>query len=180
MNYAKVRSMDISNGPGFRVSIFFQGCEHQCKNCFNPETWNPKHGKPWTEEHTKAILNLCDKPEISGISLLGGDPLFWFSKRNESYYENRSMLLDFMREFKQRFPDKTIWLWTGYTWEHIVNGDAMLDPLVNEITKYVDVIVDGLFIEELKVPNLKWRGSTNQRIIDVKKSLQFKEVILYE
>lgn len=180
MNYAKVRSMDISNGPGCRVSIFFQGCEHQCKNCFNPETWNPKHGNPWTKKHKEIVMNLCDKPEIAGISLLGGDPLFWFSKRNESYYENRSMMLDFMREFKQRFPDKTIWLWTGYTWEHIVNGDAMLDPLVNEITKYVDVIVDGLFIEELKVPNLKWRGSTNQRIIDVKKSLESNEVILYK
>lgn len=179
MNYAKVRSMDISNGPGCRVSIFFQGCEHQCKNCFNAETWNPKHGNPWTKKHKEIVMNLCDKPEIAGISLLGGDPLFWFSKRNDAYYENRSTMLDFMREFKQRFPEKTIWLWTGYTWEHIINGDGMLDPLVKEITKYVDVIVDGLFVEELKVPNLKWRGSTNQRIIDVKKSLESNEVVLY-
>lgn len=179
MNYAKVRSTDISNGPGCRVSIFFQGCEHQCKNCFNPETWDCKHGNLWTRNHQSKVLDLCSHPSIAGLSLLGGDPLYWFSERNEVFYENRTMMLDLVREFKQRYPNKTIWVWTGYTWEQLISNDKM-NHLTKEFIEYTDVVVDGLFVEKLKVPNLKWRGSTNQRIIDVQESLKTNNIVLYE
>lgn len=180
MNYAKVRSLDISNGPGQRVSVFFQGCSHHCKNCFNPETWNPNYGSEWNKRKRSIVLDLCGKEDIVGLSLLGGDPLYWFRKENDAYYENRTEMLDFVLSFKKKYPNKTLWIWTGYTWEELMSSDKLTQPLTKEFIEFADVIVDGLFIEELKVPNLKWRGSTNQRIIDVKESIRTNTVVLYE
>jgi anaerobic ribonucleoside-triphosphate reductase activating protein len=178
IKYAKVRDQDISNGPGIRVSIFLQGCNHQCQNCFNPETWNPNGGYWWSIEKMEKVLELCGNDKISGLSLLGGDPLFYFDKSNLHNTFNRTILIDLVREFKQQYPDKSIWLWTGYTWEQCVGNDGpLITSMVSYFLEYIDVIVDGLFIEDLKVPNLKWRGSTNQRFIDVQNSLHYNKMI---
>lgn len=162
MRYNKIRKMDISNGPGVRVSIFFQGCEFHCKNCFNPETWDFDKGKEFNDDIIVHILDLCDKDYISGLSILGGEPL------HPKNIENTTKLV---KEFKKRFKDKTIWLWTGFTYDIICD---------NEIIKYLDVLVDGQYKDELHNPTLKFRGSSNQRVIDVIKSLKSKNIVLYD
>ena len=169
LRYAKVRDRDISNGPGFRVSVFFQGCIHHCKNCFNPETWDPEGGYELTKEKINKILDLCDRDEIEGISLLGGDPFYIFDKSVEEKDENerdRLQFILFLKSFKDRFPDKTIWVWTGYLYDDLFNGT--LNHTVKTTLQYIDVIIDGPFIEEKKELGLKWAGSTNQRIWDIK------------
>ena len=163
MRYNKMRKMDIADGPGVRVSVFFQGCAFHCKNCFNPETWDFKAGKEFTDETIEEILNLCDKDYISGLSLLGGEPM------HPNNIEGATKLA---KLFKERFPDKTLWSWTGFLFE-----EHLMDK---EIAKYLDVVVDGQFKDELRNPNLKWKGSANQRVIDVKKSLKKGEVVLWE
>ena len=155
--------MDIADGPGVRVSVFFQGCAFHCKNCFNPETWDFKAGKEFTDETIEEILNLCDKDFITGLSLLGGEPM------HPTNIEGSTKLA---KMFKERFPDKTIWSWTGFLFDEYLKD--------KEIVKYLDVVVDGQFVDELRNPNLKWKGSANQRVIDVKKSLKKGEVVLWE
>lgn len=163
MRYNKIRKMDIADGPGVRVSVFFQGCAFHCKNCFNPETWDFKAGKEFTDETIEEILNLCDKDFITGLSLLGGEPM------HPTNIEGSTKLA---KMFKERFPDKTIWSWTGFLFDEYLKD--------KEIVKYLDVVVDGQFKDELRNPNLKWKGSANQRVIDVKKSLKKGEVVLWE
>ncbi len=163
MRYNKIRKMDIADGPGVRVSVFFQGCAFHCKNCFNPETWDFKAGKEFTDETIEEILNLCDKDFITGLSLLGGEPM------HPTNIEGSTKLA---KMFKERFPDKTIWSWTGFLFDEYLKD--------KEIVKYLDVVVDGQFVDELRNPNLKWKGSANQRVIDVKKSLKKGEVVLWE
>ena len=163
MRYNKIRKMDIADGPGVRVSVFFQGCAFRCKNCFNPETWDFKAGKEFTDETIEEILNLCDKDFITGLSLLGGEPM------HPTNIEGSTKLA---KMFKERFPDKTIWSWTGFLFDEYLKD--------KEIVKYLDVVVDGQFVDELRNPNLKWKGSANQRVIDVKKSLKKGEVVLWE
>lgn len=163
MRYNKIRKMDIADGPGVRVSIFFQGCAFHCKNCFNPETWDFKGGKEFTDETIEEVLNLCDKEFISGLSLLGGEPM------HPTNIEGSTKLV---RMFKERFPEKNIWTWTGFLFDEYLKD--------KEIVKYLDVVVDGQFKDELRNPNLKWKGSANQRVIDVKKSLKKGEVVLWE
>lgn len=163
MRYNKIRKMDIADGPGVRVSIFFQGCAFHCKNCFNPETWDFKGGKEFTDETIEEVLNLCDKEFISGLSLLGGEPM------HPTNIEGSTKLA---RMFKERFPEKNIWTWTGFLFDEYLKD--------KEIVKYLDVVVDGQFKDELRNPNLKWKGSANQRVIDVKKSLKKGEVVLWE
>lgn len=177
MRYAKVRKQDISNGPGFRVSIFTQGCSHHCYNCFNQETWNFNNGFSWNDEKKNKVLDLCDENFIEGLSILGGDPMCLFSLKN--FDESRD-LLKLCKEFKERFPQKTIWLWTGYTFEELLDDNIMNVDEVKELLQYLDVIVDGLFEEDKKVLNLKWRGSTNQRFIDVKLTLKTKTLQLID
>ena len=152
MNYSSIRQLDIANGPGCRVSIFVSGCEHRCKNCFNPETWNFSYGKAFTDQTLEALLELLKPEHISGLSILGGEPL---------HPQNREGVLDIVRKVKSVYPSKSIWIWTGYLWEEVSSF------LIGSV---VDVVVDGQFIEELKDLRLKYRGSSNQRVIDVNSS----------
>lgn len=163
MRYNKIRKMDISNGPGVRVSIFMQGCTFNCKNCFNPETHDFKGGKEFTNETINRVLELCDKDYIVGLSILGGEPM---------HAKNIEATTRLAKAFKERFPNKTIWSWTGFLFDR--------DLKDKEVMKYIDVLVDGQYKDELHNFNLKWKGSSNQRVIDVKQSLKNNEVILFE
>lgn len=174
MNYAQIRSMDISNGEGIGVSLFVSGCHFHCKNCFNPETWNFDYGKEFTDEEMKSFIDMVDKPYITRVSLLGGSPLA---------EENVSAVLKLIEEIKIRFPDKKIWLYTGYKYEDIVRSKAFytdgdyIEFLRKMVLQYVDYLVDGQYVDELQDFSLKFRGSKNQRIIDVQKSLKENRVI---
>lgn len=160
MNFAKIKTTDIANGEGVRVSLFVSGCPHRCKGCFNQELWDYDAGKQFTFDHIDVIMRLCSKDYIAGLSLLGGEPLAT---------ENVFTLTTIADVFRMYFPNKTIWCYTGYKWEDVKRFPIM---------KYIDVLVDGQFMEELKNPRLKFRGSSNQRIIDVKKSLESGNVYL--
>lgn len=162
MHYNKIRKMDISNGPGVRVSIFLQGCSFNCKNCFNPETHDFNKGEEFTYDTINKLLELSDKKYINGLSILGGEPLHEF---------NILGTIKLAKAFKEKFPDKTVWVWTGFLFENVINKD---------IFKYIDVLVDGRFEEEHKDIRLKYCGSTNQRVIDIQQSLKKNKVILYE
>lgn len=163
MKYNKIRKMDISNGPGVRVSVFMQGCSFNCKNCFNPETHDFNGGKEFTEETIERILELCDKDYIQGLSVLGGEPL---------HPINLEGTTKLVKKFKERYKNKSIWLWTGYLFDK--------DLKEKEILKYLDVIIDGRFVDELKDFNLKYCGSSNQRVIDVQKSLKNGRIIEFK
>lgn len=161
MRYNLVRKMDISNGPGVRVSVFMQGCEFHCKNCFNAETWDFKGGKEFTDETIEAIINLCKQEHITGLSILGGEPM---------HPVNIDGTTELARVFKEECPEKNLWIWTGYLFDKDLKG--------KEVLNYADVIVDGQYVDDLHDPTLKWKGSSNQRVIDVKKSIESKEVVL--
>lgn len=162
MRYNTIRKMDISNGPGVRVSIFMQGCAFHCKNCFNPETWDFKGGKEFTDETIEEVLKLCSPGHIKGLSILGGEPM---------HPNNIAGTTELAKKFKERFPEKTIWAWSGFLFDQIKD---------NEVFNYIDVLVDGQYVDELHDFTLDWRGSSNQRVIDVKKSLKKGEVVLYK
>lgn len=163
MRYSKIRKMDISNGPGVRVSIFMQGCTFNCKGCFNPETHDFNGGEEFNDEVIERVLKLCENKNIKGLSILGGEPM---------HPKNIEGTTKLVKKFKEKMPEKTIWVWTGFTFDK--------DLKDKEAVKYIDVIVDGQFKEELKNPTLMWRGSSNQRVIDVQKSLKENEAILFE
>jgi anaerobic ribonucleoside-triphosphate reductase activating protein len=163
MRFAKIRKMDISNGPGVRVSIFMQGCTFRCKNCFNPETHDFQGGQEFTEQVIEEVLELCSKEHIVGLSILGGEPM---------HPKNIDGTTKLARAFKERFPTKTIWSWTGFLYDKDLKG--------KEILNYLDVLVDGQFEEELHSPTLKWKGSSNQRVIDVPLSLKEGKIVLFE
>ena len=160
MRYNTIRQMDIANGPGCRVSIFVQGCEFFCERCFNTIAWDFEGGKEFTEQSMDLLLELAKPDYISGISCLGGEPL---------HPRNRRDVLDLVKKFKSVYPNKTVWLWTGYLWEDLV--EELKDS-------GIDVVVDGPFIEDLKDLRLKFRGSSNQRIIDVNKSTKDNVVLV--
>lgn len=164
MRYNKIRQMDISNGPGVRVSIFMQGCTFNCKNCFNPETHDFKGGKDLDDKSINKLIDLSNHEYISGLSILGGEPL---------HPKNIDGTTKLAKIYKETYPDKNIWVWTGYKFDDEILKDK-------EIFKYIDVLVDGQFKEELYSPILKWKGSSNQRVIDVKKSLKQNEIIIIE
>lgn len=153
--YNKIRKMDISNGPGVRVSVFMQGCTFNCKNCFNPETHDFNGGKEFTDDTINEILNLCNNSYIVGLSILGGEPL---------HNKNIEASTKLAKAFKEKYPDKSVWIWTGFNFE-----DYVMDK---EITKYADFIVDGQFEEDNKNPKLLYSGSSNQRVINVKKTMK--------
>lgn len=163
MRYNKIRKMDISNGPGVRVSIFFQGCHFHCPGCFNPETWDFDGGKEFNDEVINHVLDLCSSDVISGLSILGGEPL------NPKNILGTTKLA---KAFKEKYPEKTIWLWSGYLFHEYIFD--------KEIVNYLDVVVDGQFKIDLSSPLLHYKGSSNQRVIDVKKSIKNKEIVLYE
>ena len=160
MRYNLIRKMDISNGPGVRVSIFMQGCQFHCKNCFNPETWDFEGGKEFTDETIDEVLDLCKKDEIKGLSILGGEPM---------HPKNIDGTTKLAKRFKEKYPNKNLWAWSGFTFEK--------DLKDKEIMNYLDVLVDGQFVDEQKNPTLAWKGSANQRVIDVKQSMKSNKVV---
>ena len=163
MRYNKIRKMDISNGPGIRISIFMQGCTFNCKNCFNPETHDFNGGREFLDETIEKVLDLCSLEHIVGLSILGGEPM---------HPKNIDGTTKLAKAFRERYPDKTIWVWSGFLFDR--------DLKDKEVLKYIDVLVDGQYKDELHNPKLKYCGSENQRVIDVKKSLLKNEVILLE
>lgn len=163
MRYNLIRKMDISDGPGVRVSVFLQGCEFHCKNCFNPETWNFDGGKEFTDEHIDEIMKLCGASYIKGLSILGGEPL---------HPRNIEATTKIAKAFKEKYPNKDLWVWSGFIFDENMRK--------KEVFKYIDTLVDGQYVDELHNPTLKWRGSSNQRVIDVQKSLKENKVILVE
>lgn len=162
MKYRKIRKMDIADGPGVRVSIFFQGCDFHCKNCFNPETWSWDCGEEFNDEVIDKILDLAKFDYITGLSILGGEPM---------HPNNIMGTLKLAKAFKTIYPQKTIWAWSGYKYE---------DILKPEVLKYLDVLVDGQYIDSKRDPRFKWCGSTNQRVIDVAKSLKENKIVILE
>lgn len=162
MRYFKARSQDVANGPGIRASIWICGCDRHCKGCFNQEIADFNAGKPLSSEMMKRFAALGgNNKEIAGFSILGGEPL----------QQDKEEMLEFLSYLK--IPKKTIWMWTGYTYEELTKDQL-------EVVKHVNVLVDGPFIESLRNPNLKFRGSSNQRIIDVKKTIKIGKVIINE
>lgn len=176
INYHNITHDDMNNGDGLRVVLWLSGCSHHCFNCQNPQTWNPDSGIPFDESAKQEILNELSKDYISGITLSGGDPL---------HENNLSEVLSLIEEIRNLFPNKTIWLYTGYTWEDLINVNYPLDSewenriLRKSIIELCDVLVDGEYIDEQRDVTLKWRGSSNQRVIDVQKSLKQGKVVLY-
>lgn len=177
MRYASIRSLDISNGEGVGVSLFVQGCPFHCKNCFNSETWDFNGGKEWTEETKDKFLKLIDRPYIKRVSFLGGECLA---------EQNLDGILSLIKEIRNSFPTKTIWLYTGYSYQKIFRSESSCisqEGLNNfkrrEIIKLCDVVVDGKYIDEQKDLTLKWKGSKNQNVIDVKQSLAQNKMVLY-
>ena len=160
MRYNVVRKMDISNGPGVRVSVFMQGCEFHCKNCFNPETWNFDGGEEFTQETVDEVMKLCGESYVKGLSILGGEPL---------HPKNIEATTTLAKTFKEKYPNKNVWVWSGFKFDEDLKDKPVL--------KYIDVLVDGRYSDELHNPTLKWKGSSNQRVIDVQKSLKSNEII---
>ena len=172
MFYGEIKKCDIANGIGVRVSLFVSGCTHHCKGCFNPETWSFDYGKPFTEETEEEIFRLMEPPYISGLTLLGGEPL---------EYENQQALAPFLKKVKDRFPGKTIWCYTGYLFEEDILNRMLVEwECTKAILDCLDVLVDGPYVEEEKELGLRFRGSKNQRIIDVKRSLKEGKTKLWE
>jgi anaerobic ribonucleoside-triphosphate reductase activating protein len=169
MNYAAIKKFDIANGPGVRVSLFVSGCRHKCKNCFNREAWDFSYGNPFTNDTLQEILDAIDKEHIEGFSLLGGEPF---------EPENQECVRDILKAIKQKCPQKTVWCYTGFVFDkELLAGRVGELQTVREILSNIDVLVDGRFVEELKRLDLLFRGSSNQRIIDVKRSLEKNETV---
>ena len=164
MKYAQIREMDVTNGNGIGVALFTQGCPYHCKNCFNPETWDFDKGTDWTKETENKIIELLKPEYITRLTILGGEPLI---------ERNIEPLIALLKRVKGIYPDKQVWLYTGGDFE-------VLEGLYEEIFQYIDILIDGRYIDDLRDYKLKWRGSSNQRIIDVQKSLKEGEIILYE
>lgn len=162
MNYATIKKNDIANGPGVRVSLFVSGCRHRCKNCFNSEAWDFDYGNPYTVETAEEIIQAMDYAHIEGISYLGGEPF---------EPENQEELLKLSRLVKEKFPGKTIWCYTGFLYEEIAEGKVGNPEIAKALLSEIDVLVDGKFVEEEKDLSLLFRGSSNQRILDIPKSL---------
>lgn len=169
MNYADIRPIDVANGPGIRVSLFVSGCPHHCVECFNPETWDFAYGSPFGEAQIEEILAALDKPYIHGLSLLGGEP---FAP------ENQSAVLDLVRRVRAVFPQKDIWCYTGYLYENLLAGE--IGPLSRPLLEALDVLVDGPFILARKNLSIRFRGSDNQRLIDVPASLKAGAICLWD
>lgn len=179
MNYAQIRSMDISNGEGIGVSLFVQGCDFHCKNCFNSETWEFSKGHEWNDKTKNQFLKLIEKPFIQRISILGGEPL---------HPKNVQNVLKIVDEIRVSYPTKNIWLYTGYTWEQImhpvitdINSEQLkMLQMRKELVSKCNVLIDGRYVDELRDISLHWRGSSNQRVINVQETLKQKQIVLWE
>jgi anaerobic ribonucleoside-triphosphate reductase activating protein len=163
MNYHDITKCDMLNGDGLRVVLWVAGCSHHCMGCQNPQTWDPNEGILFDDKAKEELFEALNLNYISGITFSGGDPLYLY---------HREEVLELMKEIKKKFPNKTMWLYTGFTFEEIIKW-----PNGEEILSYLDVLVDGRFILEERDPNLLWVGSPNQRVIDVQKTLQSSHII---
>ena len=159
MYYGNIKTYDIADGPGVRVSLFVSGCRHHCKGCFNAETWNFDYGQPYTQETEDALIKSLAPDYIQGLSVLGGEPF---------EPENQEELVRLLKEIKENYPKKNIWCYTGYTYDKdLLEGGKVYTPFTEEMLSYIDTLVDGQFIESQKDITLKFRGSANQRILDL-------------
>lgn len=172
MNYATIKNCDIANGPGVRVSLFVSGCRHRCKGCFNEVAWDFHYGELFTQETVDLILDMLKPDYIRGLTLLGGEPF---------EPENQPPLVDLLRQVRQAYPQKSIWAFSGYLFDKDILSGRLGEPTVTEeFLSYLDVLVDGPFIEEKKNLSLRFRGSSNQRIIDVPSSLKEGQIVLWQ
>ncbi len=172
MNYGAIKKFDIADGPGVRVSLFVSGCTHHCRECFQPETWNFDYGQPFTEETEQELFEALDKEYICGLTLLGGEPF---------EPQNQRVLVPFLRRVKERFPEKSIWSYTGYTLEtDLLSPSRARCEVTDEMLSMLDVLVDGEFVLEKKNIRLRFRGSENQRLIDMKKTLATGNTVLWD
>lgn len=177
MNYEKIDKCSVSNGTGVRTVLWVSGCDIHCRNCQNPQTWDFNSGIPFTEDTMQEILYELTKPYIKGLTLSGGHPLA---------PQNLTEVYKIVKRVKMVFPDKDIWIYTGYTWEQIIEMDKSYEdyevnsPSPLDVAKLCDVLVDGAYIDELRDISLQFRGSSNQRIIDVQKTLEKNEVVLWQ
>lgn len=161
MYYGKIKEHDIANGSGIRVSLFVSGCRNHCKNCFQPETWDFHYGKPYTEETERYIIESLSHPYIQGLTLLGGEPL---------EPENQRVLVRLLQKIKSICPDKDVWCYTGYTIEKALQDNSRCRcEVTDEMLSMIDILVDGQYVDDLYDISLKFRGSSNQRIIDMNK-----------
>ena len=164
MYYGEIKNCDIANGEGVRVSLFVSGCTNHCEHCFQPQTWDFEYGQPFTAETEKYLLSLLEPEYISGLTLLGGEPF---------EPENQRALLPFLRQVRERFPRKNLWAFSGFTYEELTTpGSYPCCEVTEELLSLVDVLVDGRFVEALKDISLRFRGSSNQRLIDLNASRQ--------
>ena len=171
MNYADIKKVDVANGPGVRVSLFVSGCTHRCEECFNPETWDFSYGFPFGEAEVEKILALLAPEHIRGLSLLGGEPF---------EPDNQRALLPFLRRVKEKCPQKEIWCYSGYTLEELWGDSRARCERTGEMLSLIDILVDGPFVEEKKDLNLRFRGSSNQRILNVPASIEAHAPVLWD
>lgn len=172
MNYATIKFYDVANGPGVRVSLYVSGCRNHCKNCFNPETWDFNYGEPFTKDAEDSIISAMAHDYIKGFTLLGGDPF---------EPENQVVLAPFLKRLRAAYPDKSFWAYTGYDYEaDLLTGKLGDINCVTEMLECLDVLVDGKFVEALKDLSLRFRGSSNQRIIMVQQSLAQDKIVLWD
>lgn len=170
MNYAEIKKRDIANGVGVRVSLFVSGCRHYCKNCFNQCAWSFDYGKPFTEEVEDELIEALRPDYVHGLTLLGGEPF---------EVENQRGLVGFLKRVKEEFPNKPIWCYTGFVYDKELKGESRARcEVTDEMLSYIDVLVDGRFVEELKNLRLNFRGSSNQRIIDLQETRHFGSLVL--
>ena len=172
MNYATIKNCDIANGPGVRVSLFVSGCTHRCKGCFNEVAWDFNYGEPFTQNTIDTILDMLAPAHIRGLTLLGGEPF---------EPQNQSAIVELLRQVKEKYPQKSIWAYSGYLFDKdILSGRLAPWEITQEYLSYLDVLVDGPFVESKKNLSLRFRGSENQRLIDVPASLAAGEVVLWQ
>lgn len=172
MNYAEIKNCDIANGPGVRISLFVSGCTHHCPGCFNSEAWDFDYGQPFTQQTIDRILEMLKPDYIRGLTLLGGEPF---------EPENQGAVVELLRQIKEKYPHKSIWAFSGYLFDRdILSGRLGPWEITREFLSYLDVLVDGPFVEAKKNLGLRFRGSENQRIIDVPASLAANQVMLWQ
>lgn len=166
MNYANIKNCDIANGPGVRVSLFVSGCRHHCKGCFNAETWDFAFGEPYTKEVESEILELLKPDYIQGFTLLGGEPF---------EPENQVELVHLLKQVRETYPEKSIWCYTGYLYDvDLIPGGKVFTDVTEEMLSYIDILVDGEFVQAEKDLSLQFRGSRNQRILKIGKHIDFE------
>lgn len=172
MYYGEIKNCDIANGIGVRVSLFVSGCTNHCENCFQPQTWDFKYGQPFTDETEEMLLNMLKPSYIGGLTVLGGEPF---------EPENQRRLLPFLKRVRQEYPEKTIWIFSGFTLEELRTAGGYSNcEVTEELLELVDVLVDGRFVEALKDISLRFRGSRNQRVIDMRRTRECGEIVMWE